>query len=95
MKTEPLKNNWATELAPENRPSVETLKAVNELVMNSTFDSPPGAAVSDEKAVELEQYRLERTPEQSVSYPPLLSLQNTEATIAEMVYFLRPSGVQV
>lgn len=87
MKAKPLNAYWASELAPN-----ESTDDVLDPHIRSTDVPTLDAAVSDQQAVALEQYRLEKTPAPFFTYPYEPHHLITEQ-IAEIRYFLTCSGV--
>lgn len=90
MKSKPLNAYWASELTPSDiRAERKAALAASATHINTLY-----AAVSNEKALELEQYRKEQSPDTAMNYPFRAAHRKTAALIAEMDYFLTCSGVR-
>lgn len=87
MKTKPMNAYWASELAP-NEPIDTRLDSHVRSTDVATLD----AAVSDQQATELEQYRRAIFPKRSMRYTYQPTEPESTVQLAEMVDMLTRCG---
>lgn len=87
MKTKPMNAYWASELAPN-----ESIETSLDSHVRTTDVATLDAAVSDQQAVDLEQYRRARFPKRSMRYRHTSTEPESTVQLAEMADMLTRCG---